>query len=85
MTRSFQLDSKNRVDSNFLSAPECYKKNVPEYSNKEILEYSGTSVPSEEIFSMAGRIIPERRARLTGEKVKMLVFCKKNIDYWDKS
>lgn len=38
----------------------------------------GSSVPCERIFSKAGQTITDRRARLTGEKVGMLLFLHEN-------
>lgn len=38
-----------------------------------------TSVPSERIFSKAGQLITDRRCRLSGQKVKELLFMHYNL------
>lgn len=38
-----------------------------------------TSVESERLFSLAGHVVNEIRNRLTGDKVEMLLFVKKNL------
>ena len=50
---------------------------------RKYLSIPASAVPSEQIFATAGRTISERRALLSGKSVEMLVFCKKNILYWD--
>lgn len=50
---------------------------------RKYLSIPATSVPSEQIFSLAGRMVTERRTFLSGQSVERLVFCKKNIRYWD--
>lgn len=50
---------------------------------RKYLSLPATSVPSEQIFATAGRVITERRSLLSGKRVEMLVFCKKNIAFWN--
>lgn len=49
---------------------------------KKYLAVPATSVPSEQIFSLAGRVISERRAMLSGKSLEMAVFAKKNLGLW---
>lgn len=43
------------------------------------LSSTSTSVESERLFSLAGHVVDERRNRLIGDKVDMLLFVKKNL------
>jgi len=46
------------------------------------LSIPATSVPSERVFSSAGRVLTDRRSMLSGKRLEMLVVCKKNISLW---
>ncbi|XP_067305981.1 E3 SUMO-protein ligase ZBED1-like [Pseudorasbora parva] len=46
---------------------------------KKYLGITASSVPSERIFSKAGELISQRRNRLKGKNVNMLLFLNKNI------
>lgn len=45
------------------------------------LSVPATSVPSERVHSTAGNIITERRARLTPDNIKKLIYLKCNSKY----
>ena len=45
---------------------------------RKILIATGSSVPSERVFSVAGNIISEKRSRLKPAKYNMLIFLKYN-------
>lgn len=46
---------------------------------KMVLSVSGTSVPSERLFSAAGNVLNAKRSCLSSENVDMLLFLNKNI------
>ena len=46
------------------------------------LSIPATSVPSERVFSLAGRVLTDRRSMLSGKRLEMLVVCKKNFSLW---
>ena len=48
---------------------------------KKYLHVPSTSVPSERMFSLAGNILSEKRARLSPRNVNMLTFLHQNQDY----
>lgn len=49
---------------------------------RKYLAIPATSVPSEQIFSLASRMLTARRSMLGGKGLEMLVYCKKNIKEW---
>jgi hypothetical protein len=49
---------------------------------RKFLAVPATSVPSEQIFSLAGRILTDRRSMLSGKMLEMSVVCKKNMKDW---
>lgn len=49
---------------------------------RRYLAVSGTSVPSERVFSTAAGIVTARRSVLTSNNVDRLIFLKKNLKIW---
>ncbi|XP_067633760.1 E3 SUMO-protein ligase ZBED1-like [Eurosta solidaginis] len=65
------LDYWNRSQPTF---PELYML------SKKYLCIPATSVPSERVFSKAGQIINDRRNRLKGDKLDMIIFLNSNLN-----
>ena len=51
---------------------------------KRILAIPATSCPSERVFSVAGRIVSARRAKLSTSNVSMLLFLKEELQWYEK-
>jgi hypothetical protein len=49
---------------------------------RKYLAIPATSVPSEQIFSLASRVLGDRRSMMSGKVLEMSVFCKKNLKEW---
>jgi len=52
--------------------------------NACIVESQGTSAPSERIFSVASRLISDKRARMSPELAGKLLFVSENWKWWKK-
>ena len=51
---------------------------------KRILAIPATSCPSERVFSVVGRIVSARRAKLSTSNVSMLLFLKQELLWYEK-
>ena len=61
---------------------KCHEEQYPvlKILARKYLSMQSTSVPSERLFSTAGQVISERRARLIPAKAEQILFLNKNID-----
>ena len=69
------------MDSDPLLWWKSQERDIPTLSvlAKKYLCICGTSVSSERLFSLAGYVVNDLRARLTPEHVNMLVFLARNM------
>ena len=65
-------------EANILKFWENYPSKVLQDLSNQILSVPGSSVPSERVFSDAGKIISDRRNKLKEDKYNKLKFLKYN-------
>lgn len=79
---------KDQLDENFVF--RFWKEKACQFPNlaslaRHYLAIPATSVPSEQVFSLAGGIVTAKRARLKSKNTEMLVFCKRNYSMFSAS
>lgn len=62
------------------SGNDCGNPNLPKQLVKKYFSLTGTSVPSERLFSTAGNVISSKRNCLTPENADKLIFLFENDD-----
>ena len=71
-------EDRRKCPLSFWKSKECVMEELSILA-KKYLSIPATSVPSERVFSKAGQIMNERRNRINGKNLDMLIFLNMNI------